>query len=390
MRRVLFARFIAAAFGVGMLGPSAAFPHETAKTTVTFDREISRILRNKCISCHAERTIGFPLTTYEQTRPWAHAIQEEVLARHMPPWRAAPGYGEFANDASLTTRETQLFIAWIEGNGPKNSAQRLIANIDQLETAARDHLRLDVDRWELGRPTLIRQLGGNRVQAGQPSHVRTTVLDAGLKRGRWVQGIEYKPGDRRVVRAAFFSLEATGQWLASWTPWHGITSLPHDTAYFLPAGSRIVTEIHYRGTDTAVEDRGQLGFHFAEEQPSRCPSDIVLQTDNGNGTSAEKLRVTSTLAADTRLLALRPDLSPNARSVEISARKPDGTIQMLLFVQDVLAEWPTPYILKAPVVLPKGTELSATVYFRSTDAVASALRVILSGDYQGSCQGVGR
>ncbi len=388
--RVLSA-IAAAGLAAWCLQPAAVHSHETAKTTVTFEREISRILNRKCISCHAEKTIGFPLTTYEQTRPWAHAIKEEVLERHMPPWRAAPGYGEFANDVSLTTRETQLFIAWIEGNGPKNSAQRIISNIGQMETADRNRLRLDVDRWELGRPDLIRQLGANTIEAGQPNHVRTAIVDAGLKAGRWVQGFEFKPGDRRVVRAAFFSLEATGQWLASWTPWYGITSLPKNTAYFLPAGSRIIAEIHYRGSDAAVQDRGQLGFHFADEQPSRCPSDIVLQTDKDKGISGESLRTTSTLATDTRLLALRPDLSSGARSIEVAARTPDGIIQVLLFARDVLPEWPTPYILKEPVVLPRGTEVSATGYFRAGESETSpAFRVILKSDHHGSCQGLSR
>jgi len=60
-----------------------------------------------------------PLVTYEQARPWAKAIRDEVLARRMPKWHAARGYGEFANDPSLSPFEVALIAAWAEGGAPK-------------------------------------------------------------------------------------------------------------------------------------------------------------------------------------------------------------------------------------------------------------------------------
>src|SRR5437868_14889868 len=59
--------------------------HEVVNTTVTYNREIVRIVNKKCVACHSENNLGIPLVSYEQTRPWARAIEEEVLRRHMPP-----------------------------------------------------------------------------------------------------------------------------------------------------------------------------------------------------------------------------------------------------------------------------------------------------------------
>ena len=39
----------------------------------------------------------------------------------MPPWAAVPGYGQFVNDNSLTLRETQFIVSWVEGLGPRNA-----------------------------------------------------------------------------------------------------------------------------------------------------------------------------------------------------------------------------------------------------------------------------
>jgi len=59
------------------------------------------------------------LATYEEARPWAKAIREEVLERRMPPWGAVKGFGEFRNDASLSEREIEVLANWVEGGAPQ-------------------------------------------------------------------------------------------------------------------------------------------------------------------------------------------------------------------------------------------------------------------------------
>jgi mono/diheme cytochrome c family protein len=90
--------------------------HERITTTVTWDREVSAIVQARCQSCHgagAKRTM--PLTTYAEARPWARAIKHEVVTRRMPIWHAARGYGDFANDPSLSPFEIALIAAWVDG-----------------------------------------------------------------------------------------------------------------------------------------------------------------------------------------------------------------------------------------------------------------------------------
>lgn len=339
-----------------MVAPAPVYPHERVTTTVTYDREIVRIVTRKCLACHSDRNLGPPLTSYEQTRPWARAIAEEVLRRHMPPWRAVPGYGEFVNDVSLTNRELQFIVAWVEGNGPKTKDQRLIVNFDQGRTPERDRLTLDKTRWTLGAPDLLKEAPPTVIAAGSPSEVKRVTIDLGLAEDRWVRALEFKPGDRRVVRAAFFFVEETGQWLGGWTPWHATTTLPDNVAYALKAGARVVAEIHYRGADEAVTDKGTLGVHFASAPAASAPSDMVIAK-------------TMMLPADVTLLALRPALGEAGQSIELTARKPDGRTQVLLLVRDALPQWPTAYVFKQPVMLAAGTELRA-----SSSILASVLK----------------
>ena len=80
--------------------------HVPITTKIVFNREIAQIFQKKCFQCHTDGNVAMALTTYKEARPWAVAIKEEILERKMPPWSAAGGYGHFANDMSLTARES--------------------------------------------------------------------------------------------------------------------------------------------------------------------------------------------------------------------------------------------------------------------------------------------
>ena len=62
---------------------------------------------------------GNSLASFDDARPWAKAIKEEVLNRRMPPWGAVKGFGEFKNDPSLTQEEISLISDWVEGGSPE-------------------------------------------------------------------------------------------------------------------------------------------------------------------------------------------------------------------------------------------------------------------------------
>jgi hypothetical protein len=387
-RLILSASVVSIALGA--LWPDAAHPHGVVTTTVVFDREIVRILKKKCVVCHSDNNLAFPLTTYEQTRPWARSILEEVLRRRMPPWRALSGYAHFANGVGLTTRELQFITSWVEGNGPKTAGQTEFVSVEAApKTPDERPVDVDFDRWELGAPDLKRKLDPAIIAADRSNLTKRTVVDLGLTSERWARALEFKPGDRRVVRAAFFSLEDTGQWLGSWTPWHGVTSLPAHTAYRLPAGTRIVAEIHYRGAGVSVEDRGTLGIDFANAAPANVPSDVRLEgsSEVPAHAKAHRVEVQETLPAGAYVLRVWPELPPGAQSIELSAKKPDGTVQILLFVKDVLPDWPTAYVLEEPSLLPKGTVLSAVSYHANPGDTPQAVAVRLTISQYGATSG---
>lgn len=95
--------------------------HDFITTKITWTREVSRIIYKRCVSCHTEGGSAFSLIAYQEARPWAKAIQEQVLRRRMPPWNAVKGFGAFKNDSGLTQEEIEVIAEWVEGGGPEGN-----------------------------------------------------------------------------------------------------------------------------------------------------------------------------------------------------------------------------------------------------------------------------
>jgi len=104
--------------------------HDVFSTKITWSREISRIVDKRCASCHRDGGSSFALTTFEQARPCAKAIKEEVLERRMPQFRAVKGFGDLADDQALTQEEIHLIADWVEGGSPEGDPALLDKNPD--------------------------------------------------------------------------------------------------------------------------------------------------------------------------------------------------------------------------------------------------------------------
>lgn len=317
--------------------------HNPITTTVLFNREVATLLNQKCTQCHVDRGLAMPLLTYAQVRPWAVAIKEEILAKRMPPWSAERGFGAFANDVGLTTREQEFLISWIDGGVPEGTGE---------PPPFQDHS----EHWMLGSPDAVYEA---RPAAAATGGVRFTI-DPGFRKDTWVRAFDFKPGDR-AMRSAFLTVAGSGEYLGGWTPWHSSTQLPPGAAFKLPAQATLLVDAQYAPSSASSEGSvPRLGVYFAE-QPSRAVTTPVLAADQPSADG--RLRAQEALDTDTTLIQVRVDMSAGGRSLELKAERPDGSFEPLLWIRNVRHDWPTPYVFRSPISLPKGSKLLASAVF---------------------------
>jgi mono/diheme cytochrome c family protein len=100
--------------------------HNIGATPVTWNREISRLVYDKCASCHRPDGTAFSMMTYVDVQPRLVEIKNAVLSRRMPPWGAIKGFGEFRNDQALTQEQIELIVDWIQNDAPRGNNRRAL------------------------------------------------------------------------------------------------------------------------------------------------------------------------------------------------------------------------------------------------------------------------
>jgi hypothetical protein len=337
-------------------GPVETHPRIT--TTLLWTKDIAPILQRRCFACHSPNNVAMSLITYSEARPWAAAIREEVLTRHMPPWAAVAGYGRFQNDPTLTQGEWDLLVAWVDGGAP--SGQTL-----QEAEVPPVHVPADAT-WLQGEPDLIAKPSrAYDIAANAPDHVQRVDIDPGFTSDQRIHGIAFKPGARRVVRYAAIFEAGSNRWLFTWTPWGTAMHLPEGVAFTLKTGTKLSVEIGYRGTEEAVSDTSEVGFYVEKGAGGGSASMLAMQSaaaDVSPGGKPVRFRAELQWDETAALQAIYPEAGPGTTSLELTAMLPDGSVRPLLWLRDYRVDWPTPYLYVDPVPLSRGTKLVMTAY----------------------------
>lgn len=174
--------------------------HDIITTKLTYSRDIAPILEKRCTSCHSVGS-SIPLTSYDEVRPWAVDIKEQVLSRSMPPWGAVKGFGDLLPDDSLTQEEIMIMAAWVVGGapagkpGPHTAENATAAAAESGETF--DTLLID------GRGTLGASITVAGIRPLPTVAVKSAKITAQFPDGRveplvWLY--EYDPKWQRVFR----------------------------------------------------------------------------------------------------------------------------------------------------------------------------------------------
>jgi len=174
--------------------PAAMWAHDVITTKITFDREIIRIVQARCASCHRNGGSAFSLMTYDEARPWAKAMQEEVLERRMPPWGAVKGFGEFRDDQALTPEQIELVADWVEGGAPEGEPKDLPAPVASEPVTSAPHaspqLAVGPD-YKVLNPLKLAGIKPEKIASDLSFQITAELPDGSIQPLLWLQ--PYKP-----------------------------------------------------------------------------------------------------------------------------------------------------------------------------------------------------
>lgn len=330
---------------------------------VTYSKHIAPLLQNHCASCHRPGEIGpFALLEYDEVVGWAEMIREVLADGRMPPWSANPEVGHFANDPRLSDDEKALISTWIENGCPAGDPRDL------------PEPRQWVEGWQIAQPDqVVRMPKPHQVAAEGVLPYEYVFIDPGWKEDKWIQAAEVRPGNRAVVHHILaFVITPLSRWrdargagapsaLTSFVP----GSVPHSyapgMAVYVPAGSRLMFEIHYTPNGTPQEDQSYLGVVFAD--PATVERRVDYQGAENRqftipaGVADHKLESSYEFKTDQLLLAMSPHMHLRGKSFRFAAHYPDGTTELLLDVPRYDFNWQLRYDLTEPKRMPAGTRL---------------------------------
>jgi hypothetical protein len=187
-----------AAFSFLALPKTEASDTKKAPPAATFSKDVAPIFYKACARCHRPGEIApMSLMSYKESRPWARSIKEKVVTREMPPWHADPNHGQFSNDMRLSQKEIDTIAAWVDGGAKEG-------NPKDLPPAPRYS-----DDWELGKPDMVFSMPEPyTVEASGPDDYIYFRIPTNFKEDRWVQAVEFKAGNRKVVHHAVIFVES--------------------------------------------------------------------------------------------------------------------------------------------------------------------------------------
>jgi len=351
-------------------------PATEDEPAVTWSRDVAPIVWKNCVPCHRSGQVApFSLLGYGDAARRAEQIAWVTSRRYMPPWPPVEGYGEFRGERRLSAEEIATLKRWAEAGAPEGDPEHLPPKPEFSSG------------WRLGEPDRVIEMAeAYTLPADGPDLFRNFVLPLGSDERRYVEAVEFRPDNPRVVHHATILLdplrrgreldtrdEAVGfegmlfasggiappeGHLLAWTPGRVPHRLAEGTWWALPRGSDMVLEAHLLPTGKPERLKARLGLHFADGPPTYRPVLLRLGSESIDippGATDYRTRDRFVLPVEVEALSIYPHAHYLGREIKAFATLPDGSQEPLVWIDDWDFNWQDLYEYEERVHLPAGT-----------------------------------
>jgi mono/diheme cytochrome c family protein len=369
----------------------------------TFSKDVAPVLYQHCTSCHRPGEIApMSLLTYQDARPWARAIRDNVINGVMPPWHADPAHGKFRNDRRLSDKEKQVISQWVAAGAPEGDANDL--PVPPVYT----------DGWSIGQPDVVLKMATPyALPATGEIPYQYFEVETNFTEDKWIQALEIRPGDRSVVhhvlvyarepgtspRLQIFRqknppgpLSPTmmkelsdpaireaqqkqalrrGPLMAQTAPGTPATVYPAGLAQLVKAGTVLTFQIHYTTNGKPATDQTSIGFKFAPGPPAaevRTGAMLNPRFMIPAGAPDHPVEAAVEFIEDVTIYSMVPHTHLRGKSWEHRIVYPDGREEVLLAVPKYDFNWQTEYIFAEPLRVPKGATLKSLARYDNSTA----------------------
>lgn len=277
-------------------GESESTGEGQAEPPPTWYQDIAPLVVGKCAGCHATGGIApVELGDYESARPLATLVADSVEAGNMPPFAAAETdecqmqHG-LKDDLRLSDEDKALLRAWAEAGAPEGDPN------DPAPVPEPPSVELTTVDTQL-------QIQSGVTIDGANDQFFCFSVDPELTEDTYLQAMQVVPGNEKIVHHVLIYVDpdgssaeaagedgyypcsgggAQGDLIGAWAPGALPIQTPPDVGFEVPAGSRLVMNIHYHPNGVAeVDDSTRIEIDWMDERPANVAQLQLI--GNGQG-----------------------------------------------------------------------------------------------------------
>lgn len=341
-------------------------------------KDVAPVFFNRCASCHRDGGgAPFSLTGYSETVNNIYGIQYNLTNNIMPPWSPDTSYSRFMHERIITATEKNAILDWINAGAP--------AGDTTLAPAPPQFSQYKIS----GTPDLVLKMPVFTSNANSSDSYVCFSIPTNLTQDRILRAYEIVPGNPSIVHHVVVTVDTTNSTstdasgncfippgdfgIGGYAPGAAPTVFPGEAplkaGIRIPAGSKIVMQMHYPSGTAGEVDSTQMRLYFYPLNETGVRN-VYVETPLQNWTFLIPANSTQTVTAQTNIpspvsvLAAFPHSHKVCTDIINYAYKNSDTIPLIKMKWDF--EWQGYYYYKKPVIVPGGYKLFSSHFYDNT------------------------
>jgi len=356
--------------------------------TPNWTDNISCILYSHCTTCHNPTSIApFSLLTYSDAFANSAAIKDQTQQKLMPPYLADVSYQQYAHQKTLTQNEIDQIADWVNNGSPSGDTTLAPAPPSYSGAAV------------LTNPDFTSSIGSYTIPLLNNDEYRCFIISNPFATDEYITAMEVIPGDRAAVHHVLIYSDdsnipvlldnadpapgyvnfggtgsASSELIGGFVPGSDPYFLPPNMGMFVPAGSRIIIQVHYPISASGLTDSTRVNFLFSPSPVREAYDAAALDhsfaiTDGPLFIEANTVKTFHeeyTVPIDISVLSVAPHAHLICTSMTSYAITPANDTIHFENIPHWDFHWQAAYYFQKPIHLPAGTVLYGEATYDNT------------------------